>query len=394
MGRLDIEVSALSFGLMRLPTRGNKYLGRVKTEEAIEMIRSAIDQGVNYFDTAYVYHLGASEKVLGQALQDGYREKVFIADKLFMTLVRKPEDFDKQLAKQLERLQTDCIDFYLFHGLNRNKLEKVRELKLLDKMVEAREKGLIKYIGFSFHDTLAVFKEIIDAFDWDMCQIIYNYMDMGMQATTDGLKYAHEKGLGTVIMGPLKGGLLADPPEEAIEVMNKAKVKRTPVDWALQFLWNLPEVSTSLSGMETQQIIDENCAYADKSGVNTLSKEDLSVIDELAEIYKKKILVPCNTCQYCMPCPSGVNIPDNFALLNYFSHEKEGFRRWRVRRRYRKLLASKAKDLDSEKINGNATFCTECMECVEKCPMEIMIPEELKKAQAILGEKKEISEYY
>jgi len=394
MGRLDIEVSALSFGLMRLPTRGNKFLGRVKTEETIEMIRSAIDQGVNYLDTAYVYHLGASEKVLGQALQDGYREKVFIADKLFMTLVRKPEDFDKQLAKQLERLQTDCIDFYLFHGLNRNKLEKVREFKLLDKMVEAREKGLIKYIGFSFHDTLAVFKEIIDAFDWDMCQIIYNYMDMGMQATTDGLKYAHEKGVGTVIMGPLKGGLLADPPEEAIEVMNKAKVKRTPVDWALQFLWNLPEVSTSLSGMETQQIIDENCAYADKSGVNTLSKEDLSVIDELAEIYKKKILVPCNTCQYCMPCPSGVNIPDNFAILNYFSHEKEGFRRWRVRRRYRKLLASKAKDLDSEKINGNATFCTECLECVEKCPMEIMIPDELKKVHAILGEKKDISNYY
>ncbi|GAH04132.1 unnamed protein product, partial [marine sediment metagenome] len=279
---------------------------------------------------------------MGQALQDGYREKVFIADKLFMTLVRKPEDFDKQLAKQLERLQTDCIDFYLFHGLNRNKLEKVRELKLLDKMVEAREKGLIKYIGFSFHDTLAMFKEIIDAFDWDMCQIIYNYMDMGMQATTDGLKYAHEKGVGTVIMGPLKGGLLADPPEEAIEVMNKANVKRTPVEWALQFLWNLPEVSTTLSGMETQQIIDENCAYAEKSGVNTLSKEDLSVIDELAEIYKKKILVPCTTCLYCVPCPYGVNIPDNFALLNYFSHEKEGFRRWRVRRRYRKMLVSKA----------------------------------------------------
>ena len=143
--------------------------------------------------------------------------------------------------------------------------------------------------------------------------------------------------------------------------MTKAKVKRTPVDWALQFLWNLPEVSTILSGMESQQVLDENCSYADKSGINSLSKDDLVVIDELAEIYKKKVLVPCNTCQYCMPCPSGVNIPDNFALLNYFSHEKEGFRRWRVRRRYRKMLASKAKDLDSEKINGNATFCTECM---------------------------------
>lgn len=394
MGKLDIKVSALGFGLMRLPTRGNMMLGRVKTKVTTEMIRSAIDQGVNYFDTAYVYHLGGSEKALGQALQDGYREKVYIADKLFMMLVRKPEDFDRQLAKQLERLQTDCIDFYLFHGLNRKKFEQVKNLKLLDKMVEAREKGLIKYIGFSFHDTLAVFKEIIDAFDWDMCQIIYNYMDTGMQATTDGLKYAHEKGIGTVIMGPLKGGLLADPPEEATEVMKLAEVQRTPVDWALQFLWNLPEVSTIISGMESQQILDENCSYADKSGVNSLSKDDLAVINQLAEVYKKKILVPCTTCQYCMPCPYGVNIPDNFALLNYFSHEKEGFRKWRVRRRYRKMLVSKAAELDLKKPNGNATFCTECMECVEKCPMEIMIPDELKKVQAILKDKREISEYY
>ncbi len=393
-GKTGLKVSALGFGLMRLPTRGNKFLGRVKTEETINLIRRSIDQGVNYFDSAYVYHLGASEKVLGQALKDGYREKVHIATKSFLTLVRKPEDFDKQLEKQLERLQTDSIDFYLFHGLNRSKLEKVRELKLLDKMVEAREKGLIKYIGFSFHDTLAVFKEIIDAFDWDMCQIIYNYMDTGMQATTDGLKYAHEKGVATVIMGPLKGGLLADPPEEAIEVMKQSKVQRTPVDWALQFLWNLPEVSTIISGMETQQILDENCKYADKSGVNSLNKDDMIVINQLAEIYQKKILIPCNTCQYCMPCSYGVNIPDNFALLNYFSHEKEGFRRWRVRRRYRKMLVSKAADLDLEKPNGNATFCTECMECIEKCPMEIMIPEELKKVHAILKEKKEISDYY
>ena len=394
MGSLDYKVSALGFGLMRLPTRGNMIFGRVKTKETISLIRSAIEQGVNYFDTAYVYHLGGSEKALGLALQDGYREKVYIADKLFLPLVRKPEDFDKQLAKQLERLQTDCIDFYMFHGLNRNKFELVKRMKLLEKMVEAKEKGLIKYIGFSFHDTLAVFKEIIDAFDWDVCQIIYNYMDTGMQATTEGLKYAHEKGIATVIMGPLKGGLLADPPEEATEVMKQANVQRTPADWALQFLWNLPEVSTIISGMESQQILDENCRYADKSGVNTFNKDDLAVINQLAEIYKKKILVPCTTCQYCMPCSYGVNIPDNFALLNYFSHEKEGFRQWRVKRRYRKMLVSKANDLNLEKPNGNATFCIECMECVEKCPMEIMIPEELKKVHAILRRKEDISEHF
>ena len=394
IGSLDWQVSALGFGCMRLPTRRNSMLSRVKKEEAIKIIRSAIDQGVNYFDTAYLYHIGASEKVLGLALQDGYREKVHIADKLFLPLVRKPEDFDKQLTKQLERLQTDYIDVYMFHGLNRNKFEQVKEMKLLDKMIEAKEKGLIKHIGFSFHDTLSAFKEIIDSFEWDVCQIIYNIMDTGMQATTDGLKYAYEKGVATIIMGPLKGGLLTNPPEEAIKIMKQAKVQRSPIDWALQFLWNIPEVSTIISGMSTQQMVDENCRYADKSGVNSLDKDDLKIINQLAEIFKERILVSCTTCQYYMPCPSGVNIPDNFALLNYFSHEKEGFRRWRVRRRYRNMLVSKAKDLDFDKPNGNATFCTYCNECIEKCPQEIMIPDELEKVQAILSDKKEISDFY
>ncbi|NHJ49584.1 MAG: aldo/keto reductase [Asgard group archaeon] len=394
MGKLDWQVSALGFGCMRLPTRRKSMLSRVNKEEAIKIIRSAIDQGVNYFDSAYVYHLGASEKVLGEALQDGYREKVHIATKLFMMLVRKPEDFDKQLAKQLERLQTEYIDVYLFHGLNRKKFEQVKEMGLLDKMIEAKEKGLIKHIGFSFHDTLSVFKEIIDYFDWDVCQIIYNYMDTGMQATTEGLKYAHEKGVATVIMGPLKGGLLADPPDEAIDVMKHVKVQRSPIDWALQFLWNLPEISTIISGMSTQEMVDENCTYADKSGVNSLNNDDLEVLQQLADIFEKRILVPCTTCQYCMPCPYGVNIPDNFALLNYLSHEKEGFRRWRVRRRYRKLMVSKSKDLDIENPNGNASFCTRCNECIEKCPQEIQIPDELEKVHAILAKKENISDYY
>lgn len=393
-GSTGIDVSALSYGTMRLPTRRNSMLSRIIKDKAIKIIRSAIDQGINYFDTGYLYNFGASEKILGQALQDGYREKVIIADKLFLPIIKKPEDFDKQIIKQLKRLQTDYIDVYHFHGLNRKRFEIVKNLNLFDKMVEAKEKGLIKYIGFSFHDTLAVFREIMDSFDWDVCQIIYNYMDTGMQATTEGLKYAYEKGVATVIMGPLKGGLLADPPAEAIEIMKQAKVQRTPVDWALQFLWNLPEVSTILSGMPSQHMVDENCSYADKSSVNSFSEDDMKIINQLAEIYRKKILVPCTTCQYCMPCPYGVNIPDNFGLLNYFSHEQEGSRRWMVRRRYRKLLVSKTSQLDLEKPNGNATFCTECNECIEKCPQEIMIPTELKKVHKILKEKKEISEFY
>ncbi|HUT79807.1 MAG TPA: aldo/keto reductase [Candidatus Bathyarchaeia archaeon] len=391
-GSIDFKVSALGFGAMRLPTRRNSILSRVKSEEAIKIIRSGIDQGINYIDTAWPYHLGASEKIIGQALKDGYREKVFLVTKSPIFILRKPEDFDKYLRQQLDRLQLESVDGYLLHGLSRNRLIKVKELGLLEKLEEAREKGLIKYIGFSFHDTLPVFKEILEMYNWDIVQIQYNYMDTGLQATTEGLKLAYEKGMATVIMEPLKGGRLANPPEEALEIMRKAKSQRTPVDWALQFLWNLPEVSTVISGMGSQKMVDENCQSADKSGINSLNDDDKQIITELAEVFRKKILVPCTTCQYCMPCPSGVDIPDNFALLNNFNQDV-GIRKWLTRRKYKKL-ASKEKNVNLEKQNGNATICTECLECIEKCPQEINIPEELKKVHAILGEKKEVSEYY
>ncbi|MHA1739681.1 MAG: aldo/keto reductase [Candidatus Heimdallarchaeota archaeon] len=391
-GSLDFEVSALGFGAMRLPSRLG-MLGGVKKKEAITILRSAIDQGVNYIDTAWPYALGGSEKVLGEALKDGYREKVFLVTKSPIFILRKPEDFDKYLQQQLDRLQVDYVDAYLFHGLSRSRLKKVKELGLMKKMEEAKEKGLVKYIGFSFHDTVSVFKEIIDMYDWDLCQIQYNYMDTAFQAQTEGLEYAHEKGIATVIMEPVRGGLLANPPQEAIDIMNKSKTKRTPVDWALQFLWNLPEVSTVISGMGTQQMVDENCQSADNSGINTLSEDDLKIIDELVEVFRRSILVPCTSCQYCMPCTSGVNIPDNFAMLNNFNHSTGRLRRFLARRKY-KQLASEEEDLDLKNPNGNATFCTECMECVDKCPQEIAIPEELKKVQKILGEGKDVSEIY
>ena len=392
MGSLDWEVSALGFGCMRLPTR-RFTLMRADVGRSLLLIRQGIDRGINYIDTAWPYHLGDSERILGMALQGGYRERVHLVTKLFMPLVRKTEDFDQFLDAQLKRLQTDHLDVYLFHSLNAGAFEKVKELGLMKKMEEAKRQGRIRHIGFSFHDTLPVFKEIIDYYDWDVAQIQYNYMDTAIQATTEGLVYAHNKGIAVVVMEPLKGGTLANPPDEALEVMRAAGYDRTPVDWALQFLWNRPEVSVVLSGMGSQQMVDENCASADRSGIGSLSAEEEAVIDKLAAIYRQKVLVPCTACKYCMPCPAGVNIPQNFAILNNVSMESQFIMRWMVRRGYGKLAGSKAK-LDLDNPNGNASMCVKCGKCVPKCPQEINIPEELDKVHAILGKRGRISEHY
>ncbi len=391
-GSLDFKVSALGFGCMRLPGRRFSLMG-ADVAESTQIIRSGIDQGINYVDTAWFYHLGESEKVLGQALQNGYRQKVKLVTKLPMPLVRKTEDFDRFLNEQLERLQTESIDIYLFHAMNAGGLEKVKRLGLIEKMEEAQRQGRIQHIGFSFHDTAPVFREIIDYYDWDMAQIQYNYMDTGYQATTAGLEYAHQKGIAVVIMEPIKGGTLANPPAEARAVMDAAPVKRTPVDWALQFLWNRPEVATVLSGMGNQQMVDENCASADRSGVGSLSPEEVAVIEKLAAIYRQKILVPCTACEYCMPCPAGVNIPQNFAILNNLSLSDGRLRKFTTRRGYRKLAGAKA-DLDRKNPNGNASMCVDCGQCVEKCPQNINIPVELVKTHAILGQREKISAHY
>jgi len=380
MGSLDWPVSALGFGAMRLPSKG---LNRLTPDvaESTRIIRSGIDQGINYVDTAYLYP--GSERAVGAALKDGYRERVHLVSKLPVPLVRKTEDFDKYLAASLERLQTDHLDVYLLHAMNAGAFKKVQRLGLLDKMVEARDAGLIRHIGFSFHDTLPVFKDIVDAFDWDLCQIQYNYMDTCLQAGTEGLEHAAGKGLAVVIMEPLKGGRLANPPAEALEIMRGSGVNRTPVDWALQFLWNRPEVSVVLSGMGSQHMVDDNCASADRSGVSTLSEHELDIVEQLAEVYRKRMAVPCTACRYCMPCTSGVDIPQNFAIWNNVSMQDKGFQQWRVKRSYKKLVRTPDK-VNLEQPNGSAAVCTKCGRCLPKCPQGIDIPTELAKCEAAL----------
>jgi predicted aldo/keto reductase-like oxidoreductase len=392
MGSLPWEVSALGFGCMRLPTTG--ILRRVNEQEAVSIIRYGIDRGVNYLDTAWLYHFGQSEKVLGLALKDGYREKVRIATKLPMIMVRKEADFDRFLNEQLERLQTAKIDFYLFHMLNQQNFEKVKSFRFIDKMEKAKADGKIGHIGFSFHDTLPVFREIIDYYPWEMTQIQYNYMDTGVQATTEGLRYAHGKGIAVVVMEPLKGGQLANPPREAMDAISGSPVRRTPVDWALQYLWNLPEVACVLSGMGNRKMVEENCNSADTSGVNSLSEEENRTIGTLATAYRRLIIVPCTACQYCMPCPAGVDIPQNFALLNNKSFGSTGkfagrLIQWLFTRNYRKLAKNK-KQLVVKKNRGRASLCVRCNACVPKCPQHIAIPDDLQKVVAVFEKRKPI----
>ena len=393
--KIDWEVSALGFGAMRLP----KKFGRVDEEEAIRILRYGIDRGINYVDTTWPYHAGKSELIVGKALQNGYREKVKLVSKLPMWSVRVPDDFDKFLTEQLKKLQTDHLDLYLFHGLNKSRFEKIKTLNLIPKMVQAKLEGKIRYFGFSFHDSLSVFKEIVDFYDWEMCQIQYNYMDVGIQATTEGLKYAHEKGIAVVIMEPVKGGTLAKPPKEALNIMEKSSVKRKPVDWALQFLWNKPEVAVVLSGMSNFQQVEENCDSAEKSGIGILSPEEVKIVDELAEYFTRNTAVPCTGCGYCMDCPNGVNIPENFSIINNIalSHGNSLgsiVQRVRFRHKYRKKLAKNKEELKKNPNNGRASMCINCGVCIEKCPQKIDIPTELAKVTKVLEKRKSIDKVF
>ncbi len=374
-GSLDYDVSVLGFGAMRLPIIG-KDSSHVDESEAIKMIRHAIDHGVNYVDTAYTYHEKHGEIVVGKALQNGYREKVKLATKLPSWLVETPDDFDRFLDEQLEKLQTDHIDFYLLQTLNAIFWSRLRDWEVLNWAEGAIADGRIHHLGFSFHDDFEVFKDIVDAYDrWTFCQIQYNYMDIEYQAGTKGLQYAAHKGLAVVIMEPLRGGQLTNKiPKSVAELWESATVRRTSADWALQWIWNHPEVSVILSGMSTMQHVIENLDNAEHSGVGMLSKEELILIDKVRGEYRRLVPVPCTNCKYCMPCPNGVEIA---AILEYYNdaiiYDNPGAPRFL----YRNLSKDK-----------QAASCVECFECEEKCPQGIPISEYLKEAHDWLGKEK------
>ncbi len=378
-GKLDWEVSALGFGAMRLPIVGgiiDASSPNIDEPETIKMMRYSIDNGVNYFDSAYLYHSGKSEVVIAKALQDGYREKVKLATKMPVWLIQKYEDFDRILNEQLAKLQTQHIEFYLLHGLNKFNWPKLQKLEVLKWAEKAVSDGRIGYLGFSFHDDYDTFKQIIDAYDkWTLSQIQYNYMDTDYQAGTAGLKYAADKGISVVIMEPLRGGQLSkEPPESVKEVWKSSPIKRSPADWALQWLWNQPEVSVVLSGMGNMQQVIENVKSAENSGTGSLNQKELALIDEAQKKYRNLSPIPCTSCGYCLPCPNGVNIPHAFRHYNDAAmYGDPRTPRFRYNQAGKKTLADN---------------CTECMECEDKCPQKITISEWLKKVHDYLGVKK------
>ncbi len=357
LGKTGVQVSALGFGAMRLPVRGDQ--GLVDEPVAIQMLRSAIDRGVNYIDTAYVYHDGQSEMVVGKALQDGYRSRVHLATKSPVWLVQKQQDFDRFLDEQLSRLQTEHIDYYLLHCLQKKSWEAMQALNVLDWAQRAQRDGRIGRFGFSFHDSLDVFREIVDAHDWDVCQIQYNLVCENVQAGTEGLRYAAQKELGVIVMEPLFGGALANPPQSVWEIWQESGSK--PADVALRWLWDRPEISLVLSGMSTPRQVEENIESACRSGVDWLDQQERELIRRVQEKYQLLSPIPCTQCGYCLPCPQGVNIPVNLQLYNDATVFK-GNSALLCRNLYHSLPESE-----------RAAACETCGTCEEACPQGIEI---------------------
>ncbi len=374
-GKLDWKASALGFGCMRFPAAsGQAHTPNIDEAEAIRMLRYAIDHGVNYIDTAYLYHEGKSELVVGRALRDGYRERVRLATKMPTWLVQGPQDFDRFLNEQLAKLQTDHIDFYLLHSLNKGFWTNfVLKHNLLGQAERALADGRVRNLGFSFHDDYACFEEIVNASDlWSFCQIQYNYMDTENQAGTRGLKLAAEKGLAVVVMEPLMGGRLADPPPAIRETIASDPAHRSPAQLAFEWVWDQPEVSVVLSGMSTMDQVVDNLKIVDEARVGKLGPADQSLIARVREQYQARITIPCTKCGYCMPCPNGVNIPVSFDLFNY-AHAYDDLAAARFR--YKFVLREEER----------AGACIDCDTCEGLCPQHIPISEWMPKVEALLG---------
>jgi predicted aldo/keto reductase-like oxidoreductase len=396
-GKVPWEASVLGFGCMRLPTLDRGVSARSRAAEpgpqaklgapaaaagavdenaSIALIREAIDRGVNYVDTAYPYHDGQSEVVLGRALRDGYRSKVKLADKSPVWMIQCGRDFDKYLGEQLVRLGVEHIDFYLLHALNKARWKAVLEAGVLERAEAAVRDGRIGGLGFSYHDGAGLFPKIVDGYDrWALAQIQYNYTDTENQAGTAGLRHAAARGLAVVVMEPLLGGRLAAPPATVRALFDEDPAHRTAADWALQWIWDQPEVSVVLSGMNAMDQLDENLDSADRSRIGSFGPGEFALIERVRMAFRARASIPCTKCGYCLPCPSGVNIPRNFELYNDgVIYDNEAM----ARALYQRFLPE----------DERSDRCTQCRVCEEKCPQKIEISVWMPRVHDALGEKK------
>ncbi len=376
LGKCETRTSLLGFGCMRLPkvdgpAEGRKF-GDIDEKEAVSQIRAAIDKGVTYIDTAHGYHGQKSELLVGEALQDGYREQVQLATKLPCWEVNSRDDFEAIFSEQLDKLQTDHVDVYLLHALNEDNWSKMKEFDVFPFLKQIKADGRAKCIGFSFHDELPLFKEIVDSFDWDVCQIQLNYMDTDFQAGVEGMRYAAERGLGIIIMEPLRGGKLAkNVPSEVQTIWNQAPVQRSAAAWALRWLGDFEEVGVVLSGMNRMEEIDENIRVLDNAVPGCITGEERQLIEKAKQFYLDRTAVDCTECEYCLPCPVGVAIPRIFNLYNEASI-------------YGTLAESKGAYSRLQQDSKDATTCIECGQCETKCPQNLKVIQDLKDAHAAL----------
>ncbi len=355
------ELSILGFGCMRLPQDEAK---------SISLIHEAIEMGVNYFDTAYIYQAGKNETLLGKALIGGYREKVKIATKLPPYMVNSLNGAKKIFSTQLSRLQTQYIDYYLIHMLtDKAMFDKMVNLGVMGWLEEEKSKGTIKNIGFSFHGSKLDFELIVKAYNWGFCQIQYNYLDENNQATRSGLELAYSLGIPVIIMEPLRGGkLVSNLPQGVIKAFKSYDKDRSPAEWALRWIWNHKEVNVVLSGMDSIEQLNENIKIANNAKVDMLSVEELKIFEEVKAIMLEKTKIPCTACGYCMPCPHGVNIPGCFSNYNdkYLLNEKSSRFTY-----YQTLGGFSSKP-------AFASQCVECGLCETHCPQKIEIRKQLK----------------
>jgi uncharacterized protein len=364
------KLPALGLGCMRLLKKSD---GKIDEDAAITIIRRAICSGISYIDSAWIYHDGDNERVVGKALEGKWRKKAFLVTKLPSWDVNSREEMDEYLTEQLRRLGTDYLDAYFLHALSKDRWEKLLSLGVIDYLDQAKTEGKIRYTGFSFHDTYDAFHEIIDSYDWDLCQIQYNYLDEEYQAGLKGLKYASSQNVSVIVMEPLRGGLLSNNlPDKTVSVLNSSPVQRTPSEWGLRWVWNHPEITVVLSGMNSENQLRENTQTADQVAPNSLLPDEHEIIRQVRDIFNDAIRVPCSGCGYCMPCPSTVNIPECFAQLNYaaISGDVEYARFF-----YDGLLIE----------SGYASLCVKCGACEEKCPQGIRIRDVLTEVSTLFG---------